>query len=124
MATVNVGHHPELTKESAMEVFSRHLGGKYTVCRATGMERWLTGRADLVVRKTTWVGVGVWVRQRKDTTSIAFGGMIPPIAALGLLAGGLGVFITNGIAWMILRPSWKAVEVDIRSCVENASEFN
>jgi hypothetical protein len=31
MPVVNVGHHPELTLETAMEVFQKHFSGKYEV---------------------------------------------------------------------------------------------
>ncbi len=123
MATVTVGHHPELTAEQAMEVFSRQLADTYDVEPPTRIERWLAGRPNFVVRKGTWAAVGVRLIQKKDSTTFLFGGIAPPIVFLGVLAGGVGVLITGGIAWIILRPSWKAIEADITSCIENAVEF-
>lgn len=123
MATFTVGHHPELTAEKAMEVFSRQLGDKYDVHFPSGMESWLGGRADFVVSKSTWAGVGVWLRQKQDTTSFRSSGILPAITYLGVLAAGVGMLVTGGIAWIMLRPSWKAIEADIESCIENAVEF-
>ncbi len=31
MAVVEIAHHPELTPESAMQVFERHFAGRYEV---------------------------------------------------------------------------------------------
>jgi hypothetical protein len=123
MTTVTVGHHPELTAEQAMEVFSRQLADKYDVYRATGIGRWLNGGMHFVVRKSNWAAVGVRLWQKKNSTKISFVSIYPPIVLVGLFGALVGVLITMGIAWIMLKPSWKAIEADITSCIENAVEF-
>ncbi len=143
MATVAVAHRPELTREGALEVFRRHLGDRYDVHAARGLrEKWLSGRPHLVVRKTQWAAVAVWLRQNQmeNTTSFRFWGMIPlpPIVLLGVVllvlaaVGGrepvVGVVVVVAgilIAYLIARLLlWKAIEADIALVLESASEFN
>ena len=126
MAAITVAHHPELTPEGALEVFRRHLDDRYDVHAPSGFEKWLSGRPHLVVRKTRWAAVAIWLRQnqKKNTTSFRFSGMIPPIALLGAVFAVAGILITYLSAWLLLRASWRAIEADIALVIESASEFN
>ena len=125
MARITVAHHPELTPESALEVFRRHLNDRYDVRAPSGFEKWLSGRPHLVVRKTQWAAVALWLgqNQKKNTTFFRFSGIYPPIALLGALFAMAGILITYLSAWLLLRGSWKAIEADIALVIESASEF-
>ncbi len=124
MATVTVAHHPDLTPEGALEVLRRHLGDRYDVHAPGGFEKWFNGRPHIVVRKTRWAAVAVWLRQKKDATSFRFSGMWPPEALLGAVFAVPGIVVTYLTAWITLRSSWKEIEADITSVIESAPEFN
>ena len=125
MAEVIVAHHPELTADRAMEVFRSHFGDRYDVHLPTFMQRVFAGRPHFVVRKSAWAAVGVWLKQKDNTTSFVFFTAVTPSAVvLGVFVGGVGVLITYLLAWIMLRSSWKAMEEEVRSLIENATEFN
>jgi len=112
MAIVFVAHHPELTAESAMEVFRRHFGDRYDVYKP-----WLFGRlfANFVVKKSAWIGVGVQLKQWGEETAFGLGGMVPsPI---------LDLLFMGPIADTFLGRRWKAMEEEVSSFIENAEEF-
>lgn len=109
MATVTVAHHPELTVEGAMEVFRSHFAGRYDVYKTAFLKR------DFVVKKSGWTGVGVKLQQEANATTFVFTPLMPSMI-LQLLAGGL-------ISYLFLRPSWKALEDEVRSFIENAADF-
>ncbi len=137
MATVAVAHNPELTPEGALEVFRRHLGDRYDVRAAYGIEI-LLGGLQFVVRKTWWATVAVRLRQKKHATSFEFSGMGAPIAPLVVVLAAIGteelvvavvvavagIPIAYLIARLLLRFRWKAIEADIALVIESASEFN
>ena len=124
MTTVAVAHHPELTPEGALEVFRRHLDDRYDIHAATGVDKWFSGRPHIVVRKTRWAAVAVWLIQKKEATSFRFSGMQPPETVVGVVFAVVGLLIAYLIAWMTLRSSWKAIEADIASVLDSAPEFN
>ena len=124
MATTPVAHRPELTAEQAMEVFSRQLGDGYDVFEPTGLGKWLAARPHFVVKDGSGASVGVWLLQKKDSTTSRTAGILPPIAYVGVLGAMVGMLVTGGIAWMLLSPKWKEIEADITLCIENAVEFN
>ncbi len=125
MATVTVAHHPDLTPEGALEVLRRQLGcDRYDVHAPGGFEKWFNGRPPIVVRKTRWAAVAVWLRQKKDATSFRFSGMWPPEALVGAVFAVAGIVVTYLTAWITLRSSWKEIEADITSVIESAPEFN
>lgn len=111
MKVVSVGHHPELTLESAMEIFRKHFAGKYEVYKPRHRHGFF------IVKKSIWAGVRVEPRQdkKKDATSFVFSAWIPSDFLNALLMG--------LIAWVILRPQWKILEEEIKSFIENAPEF-
>ena len=110
MATVTIAHHPELTAESAEEAFKSHFAGKYEVYKP-----WMIIGADFVVKKSGWTGVAVKLRHGRENTSFRFGGTVPSMTSR-MLFGGL-------IAILFLRPSWKAMEEEVRVFIENAADF-
>ena len=109
MATITIGHHPELTAERALEVFSSHFADKYEVYMTK-----LLGR-DFAMKKSGWTAVGVKLRQDKEETKFVFTAFMPSMI-FQLLFGGL-------IAMLFLRPSWKALEEEVRVFIENAADF-
>lgn len=109
MKVVTVGHHPELTLEAAMDIFQKHFAGKYEVYKPRHRHGFF------MVKKSTWAGVRIEPRQKGDSTSFVFSAWIPS-DLLNALFMGL-------IAWVILRPRWKALEEEIKSFIENALEF-
>jgi hypothetical protein len=109
MPTITVGHHPELTLETAMEVFKKHFSGKYEVYKPGHR------RGFFIVKKSTWAGVRVAPQQKKDSTSIIFNAWIPSDLLNALFLG--------LIAWLVLRPGWKRLEKEIESFIKNAPEF-
>lgn len=118
MAKVTVAHKPELTAEGAMEVFRSHFAGKYDVYKMSGLGRLgqgLTRTRDFVVKKSGWTGVGVGLEQEPNATTFVFTPFMPsPIFTV--LLGGL-------ISYLFLRPSWKALEEEVGSFIENAAAF-
>jgi len=111
MAKVTVAHHPELTVETAMEVFRTHFGERYDVYSTKP----LVGPTAIVVKKSGRTAVRVILKQgQNDTTFVLF--PFAPSAIFNLLFMGL-------ITVLFLRPSWKAMEDEVRLFIENASEF-
>ena len=109
MAIISIGSKPDLTKDQTREIFARHFEGKYEIVRSNAMKR------DFIVKKSGWAGVGVRLKQEKTGTSFVFTGLIPNVA-LQVLFGGL-------VAYLFLRPSWKALEAEIAQFIETAPEF-
>lgn len=114
MAKIRVAHHPELTIEREIEVFKRHFGMKYQVygINPTGRSR---GR-DLIVKKSRWTAVGVKLKQRQGETSFEFTAFTPS----SLFGGIIGILIS----YLIMRPSWKAMEKEVAHFIRNAADFH
>jgi hypothetical protein len=66
MARAIVGHHPELTPDSVMEVFKRHFGGKYEIYKTRMLG------AHFVVRKSGWKAVTIRLMQRRKRTILVY----------------------------------------------------
>ena len=109
MAIVEVGYHPDLTTERAMEVFRAHFAPQYQVQKSNLLSR------DFVVQKSGWTGVGVKLEQKAGSTSFVFTAFLPSFM--------LQMLVGNLIAMLILRPSWKGMEQEVRTFIENAKEF-
>ena len=123
MATATVDHHPELTKERALEVFERHFGDEYEVYETDGLiDKW---HRDFIVEKSDWTGVWVKLKQKQNHTIFVFTAFIPNgwlefLFGFGsLLAAGIPYFLAHVVLW----PSRKAMEEEVRSFIENAPEF-
>jgi len=63
MAKVVVSHHPELTAEDAMKIFQSHFTDKYEIYKT----KW--PGLDFVVKKSTWSGVGVGLKKKRNQTT-------------------------------------------------------
>ncbi len=109
MAVVKIAHRPNLTPERAMFAFNRRFQQEYKIHKSGVMLR------DFVVRKNSWTGVGIQLKQEDDSTSFVFTAMMPSII-LNILFGGV-------IAFLFLRPSWRALENDVREFIETAADF-
>ena len=109
MATVTISQRPGLNAEAAMKAFSGHFAGKYQVYKTGFLGR------DFVVKKSGWTGVGVKLKQKNEGTEFVFTAMMPNVI-LNLLFGSI-------VAMLILRPSWKALEAEVRGFIENADDF-
>jgi len=111
MATVTVAHHPELTPERAMEVFQRHLAGKYDVYKMRAF-----GTRDFFVKESASMGVSVKLKQEANATTFVFTWGVPsPILRLLWVDVFTQLFRTG---------RREAMEEEVRSFIENASEFN
>jgi len=112
MAKVIVGHHPELTKEDAMEVFRRHFAGKYEVhlIKSKAIVR------DFGIKKGYWTAVLVRLEQKPEQTVFNFIGT-PPTAMSRLLAMVFFIF-----SWPAAN-ACKRMEKEIKAFIENAEEF-
>ena len=109
MAIVKVAHRPNLTPERAMFAFERHFHREYKVQKSGVMLR------DFVVRKNSWTGVGVQLKQDGGETFFVFTAMMPSVI--------LNIFFGGVIAYFFLRPSWQALENDVRKFIETAGDF-
>ena len=114
MATVTVAHHPDLTLDRAMGVFKSHFFGKYDVYESSTFGR----LRRVVVKKNAMTGVIVNLKQEPDTTTFVFAAFIPSVLMRGLF-GLIGLLI----ALLFLRPTWKAMEEEVRVFIENAADF-
>ena len=115
MATVTVNHDPNLTADQVMELFRSHFAGRYEVYKTKLAMR------DFVVKKSGWTGVGVRLRQDSSATSFVFTAISPAKMAriLPVLLIGIGALIIL----LTLRPSWKAMEQEIRSFIESSADL-
>jgi len=118
MAIVDVAHHPELSPKTAMEVFQKHLAGKYRIRK---VKRVVT--RDFVVERHPLVGVFVGLRQKKDGTSFVFHGGSPSATVELLFWLMLGLVPALFVYFIVLRPKHKAMEREAKSFIENAPEF-
>jgi hypothetical protein len=109
MAIVHIGLRPNLTKEQAREAFERHFAGKYTIEKSSAFNR------DFLVRKSSWVGVGVRLKHEKNDSSFIFTGLIPNTT--------LSVIFSGIASYLILRPRWRELEGEITEFIENEPSF-
>ena len=109
MAVVKIEQVPGLTPEAAQEVFAREFQGRCEVYTTKIRTR------DFIVKESGWTGVGVKVAQEDEATKFVFSAMMPNLI-LQALFGGL-------IAYLFLRPKWKALEEQVEQCIRTAPEF-
>jgi len=109
MATVSIGHHPDLTADHAIDVFQQHFAGRYEVSKTSVVAR------DFIVTKSGTTGVGVRLKQGKNGAEFVFTGMIPGIWQRFVYSGLIG--------YLFLRPGWRALETEIASFIENEPSF-
>lgn len=92
MAVATIAHKPQLTKEQAQDIFTKHFAGKYKVHEFKGLFR------DFVVEKNPWVGVALKLEQTDtETKQLVYAGLAPKWWARALMGGLIGVFLWNGL---------------------------
>jgi len=110
MATVTIGHRPDLTKERVQEIFSERFADKYEIVRSTALKR------DFIVKESKWTGVGVRFKQESDGDSVFVFTALMPNALLRTLFSGL-------VSYALLRKSWRRLEMEIMTFIRVAPEF-
>ena len=116
--TVTVAHHPELTPVNAMEIFQKHFSGKYKVRK---IKR--TIARDFIICKSSLVGVRVKLRQKDNKTSFIFDGDAPNALAAVCFWIFLGILPAVIIYLIAFKPKLRAMEMEVKSYIENAPEF-
>jgi hypothetical protein len=111
MAVVTIKHHPELTADTAMNIFQKGFAGKYEVYKWNRPG----GARDFVVKKSNLVGVAIKFKQEKDKTSFTFVDIIPSMLMTLLVAGLLYALLS--------RSSYQAMMNEVKTFIENAPEF-
>ena len=69
MATITIGHHPEVTGNDVVSICEKHLADKYEIIPTP--KRRVT---DLIVKRGTWTGVAVHLKQERNKTKLIFYG--------------------------------------------------
>lgn len=110
MPKLTIGHHPELTPESVLEIFRNRFGQQYEVYRTK-----LLG-ADFVIKKSGWTGVSVKLIQKADRTMLRFGGFAPSFTVRLLFMGAIPALICYFV-------TWKKLQNEVREFIETAPEF-
>ena len=109
MATISIGHRPDLTKEQVQQIFAQ----RFHDCEIIGSN---AVNRDFIIKKNGWTGVGVRVKQNNDgTTTFVFTALMPNVL-LQTLFGGL-------FAYVLLRTSWKEMELQVAGFIRLAPEF-
>ena len=107
MAVITVGHHPELTKEQAQEVFAKHFAGKYVVRTFTGPLR------DFAIDKNAFIAVAVKLDQTGSETKFVYSGrgaaLLSEVAEVPVSDDDCGLDFTSDVA-MILASNALAAE--------------
>ena len=116
--TVKVAHHPELTPSNAMEIFQKHFSGKYKVRKIRR-----TIARDFIICKSSFIGVRVKLQQKKGNTSFLFDGDAPNALAAVCFWLCLGILPAIIIYLIAFKPQLKAMEMEVKSYIENAPEF-
>jgi hypothetical protein len=108
MATITIGHRPDLTKEQVQQIFAE----RFADCEIIGSN---AIKRDFIIKKNGWTGVGVRLKQEKSATTLVFTAMMPNVL-LQTLFGGL-------FAYALLRKSWKEMEMQVAGFIRLAPEF-
>ena len=113
MATIMIGHHPELTAEDVKAIFERQFGDKYEIVRTPRLLL-----CDFLVKRSAWTSVAVRLRQGKNKTRLVFSGFAPSLWAR------IALFLTAGLSILICYlVVWKGITDEVRSFIEEAEEF-
>jgi hypothetical protein len=110
MPKITLRHNPELTAEKVMEIFKKQFQGKYEIYATR-----LIG-ADLIIKKSAWTGVSVKLKQAEGQTILKYGAMAPSAGVRMLFYALIPILILYFV-------SWKKMQNEIKSFVENAPEF-
>ncbi len=115
MAIVEIAHKPDMTQWDAETIFRSHFRAMVDV---PGFFQRLLPRRHFAVRETEWIGVGIRLKQSKNSTAFVFTGLAPNTGVHSFLYS-----LAPPIAWLILRPGRKALEAQVKEFIENAVEF-
>ncbi len=108
MATITIGHRPDLTNEQVQQIFAQRFAD-CEIIRSNAVNR------DFIIKKNGWTGVGVRLKQEKNATTLVFTALMPNVL-LQTLFGGL-------FAYAFLRKSWKEMELEIAGFIRLEPEF-
>ncbi len=106
MAKVAIAHKPDLTKEQALEIFSKHFSANY---RVVSYRRPLR---DFVIEKNPFVGVAVKLEQQSGRTSFVYNAMAPRWWAAALLGALISAVLGRGLT------------AEVRAFIDAAPEFH
>lgn len=116
---VTVAHHPELTPQTAMEIFQKHFGNRYRVRK---IHR--TIARDFIICKSSLTGIRVKLEQREGSTSFIFDGEAPNALLAILFWLCLGIAIAIIVYLTVLKPRLQEMEDEVRQYLEQAPEFH
>jgi len=108
---MTIRHNPELTVDQLVTILKHEFHGRYDVYETNIL--W----ADLVIKKSSWTGMVVNLKQKPGETALAYGLIAPAFWARML---GMGV-IPYLILWVT---SWKAFAADVTSVLERSDALN
>jgi hypothetical protein len=108
MATITIGHRPDLTKEQVQQIFAQ----RFEDCEIIGSN---AINRDFIIKKNGWTGVGVRLKQERNSTTLVFTAIMPNVL-LQTLFGGL-------FAYVLLRKSWKEMELQVAGFIRLEPEF-
>ena len=97
-------HNPSLTKEKLKDILVAHFG-------AIGYEvdfSALLG-ADIYIKKNSWVGVTIKLKQKSDSTFLRIGGYAPSLAVRLLILGIVTI--------LFLLPKWNKLIKEVTDFV-------
>ena len=114
MATITIGHHPELTGKDVVSIFETHFADKYEIVPTP---RQLT--SDLIVKRSAWTGVAVHLKQERNKTKLIFYGFAPSLWARVLVVPSF--FLLGVLIWYLFV--WKGITDEVRAFIETAEEF-
>ena len=106
MAKIILKHDPTLTKDALKAALSAHfipMGYEVNFSSMIG--------ADVYIRKSSWIGVVIKVKQKSDSTFLRINGFVPSVA--------LRVLINGVIPLLFLWPKWKKLIEEVRLFMEN-----
>ena len=109
MAIITIGHQPELTKEQVQAVFAERFAGEFEIVRSNAIKR------DFIIKKNNWTGVGMRLKQEKNSTTLIFTAMMPNLL-LNTLFSGL-------FSYALLRKGWKEMELEIAGFIRLEPQF-
>lgn len=101
MAKIILTHDPSLTKEKLKDILTE----RFTVDGYEVDYSALIG-ADLYIKKSSWVGVTIKLKQSDDETKLKIWGYVPS-TALRILVNGI-------LPLLILWPKWNKLIAEVR----------
>lgn len=101
MAKIILNHDPSLTKEQLKDVLTDYFlqyGYEVDYSQLIG--------ADIYVKKSSWIGVTIKLKQKPDSTFLRIGGYVP--------SPGLRLAVNGLLPLLILWPKWNKLIDEVR----------